>query len=224
MSAEIGTLTDQQILEQFTKLLAICHELKARGKLFSAYVYSIKGGKIHAEPVPPAIGGMDLPGMVSSILANHQQIRNWLSKSFDLNSAEWNGTAIGQMLNHIEQELRKQTNSIQEAARQSEATTHNSLTIGFLSGAMVELVPLLSDASFWKQRQSKKLARLNSEAEEFFRRNRNQAHLQLLGNVGELAIALDAVIAERGSAAVIEIIRPLIKMRSAFEHYLKSSD
>lgn len=224
MPKGIDTLTNQQVLERFTKLLGVCRELKAKGKLFSAYVYSVKDGKIHAEPVPPAIEGMDLPRMVSRMLSNHQQIRNWLSRSFDLSSAEWNGSPIGQMLNCIEQGLREQTNAIQQTAQQSGVTNYNSLTIGFLSGSMVKLIPLLSDANFWKQHQSRKLARLNGEAKEFFRRNRNQAHLQLLGNMGEMAIALDTLIAERGPDVPIEMIRPFIEMTPIFEDYLKSRD
>lgn len=223
MSAETAVMTDKEVLDRFSKLLAICRELKAQGRLYSAYVYSVKDGKLHAEPIPPTEEGIDLPATVSGMLSSHQQIRSWLSKNFDLNSAEWNGSAIGRMLNHIEHELRKQTDAVQQAARQNESGTHNSLSIAVLSGAMVKLVPLLLDRAFWRQSQSKRLARLNQEAEEFFRINRNQQYLQLLGMMGEMAIALDTLIAEQGTDRAIVLLRSLVKMTDAFEDYLSQS-
>ena len=218
MSASTKDLSDTEVLERFAKLVTICRDLKARGKLYSGFEFGVRNNKIHAEPIPTTMEGMDFPTAVGRQLASFQQVRHWLGQSFDLNSEDWNNSSIGRMLNYVEGQFRRQTNKTQDAAG-----VYDPLSIVFLSDAMVRIVFIVGEQDFWKMSQKKQLKRLNQEAGDFFRRNRNRVYLQQLGAYGEMALALETLRSLIGEGEdLLRLLRPLAAMLETFERYQKS--
>jgi hypothetical protein len=115
MSAKVDdTIPYEDVLQAWRSLAATCKKLRDANKLNSGFVFGIQeDGRIGAKPIPPVFdpkkeGPPDLPAMARNTLAAYQSVREALAKSFDLSSQEWNTSAIGQMVNYVEKELRGQ--------------------------------------------------------------------------------------------------------------------
>ncbi len=226
MADAVLSIEDKALFED---TVALCRTMRAQKKLCSGVEFFINDHNIISmRPATPVVARgeqpPDIEAAIRDALGAYQELREWLSRAFNMDSDSWNTSNIGMAVRMIEHDLRTETYKVENrAAAKGENDVYNVFTIIALGESAIELFRLVLAPSFSRKWRWQKLRALNEFGDAFMQRRRRLKALQAMSMAAEFMMAVDDLLksgSNPGAESFIASVATkgaLLRLKKSFE-------